>query len=365
MSNNLGLYIHIPFCRSKCPYCDFFSMRSDKKGYAEYTKALIEKIRYWGEKQKEKVDTVYFGGGTPSVIGSDLMCEILKEIMLDFNVDSNAEITMEANPASGKFFDFQRLKELGLNRVSLGLQSANQNELSKLGRTHSLEDVKNTIELIKNAGITNFSLDLMLGIPEQTKESLRRSIDFCAETGAKHISSYILKLEEGTVFYNRRDKFRFPNEDETAELYLYAVDYFEKQGYKQYEISNFSVEGYESKHNLKYWRLDDYLGIGPSAHSFLNGERFYYGRSFDDFKDNKIISDGSGGNAEEYIMLSLRLKDGFRMNKYKEVFGEPDKDFLRKVKKYSELGLMDFDGNRLNFTPKGFLVSNSILADLI
>ena len=129
MSNNLGLYIHIPFCRSKCPYCDFFSMRSDKKGYVEYTKALIEKIRYWGEKQKEKVDTVYFGGGTPSVIGSDLMCEILKEIKLDFNVDNNAEITMEVNPASGKFFDFLWLKKLGLNRVSLGLQSANQNEL--------------------------------------------------------------------------------------------------------------------------------------------------------------------------------------------------------------------------------------------
>ena len=366
MNNSLGLYIHIPFCRSKCPYCDFFSMRSDKAGYEEYADVLKEKIRLWGKKTNKITDTVYFGGGTPSVLGTELLSDILSCIRNSFTVTDDAEITLEANPDSGKKLDFERLRALGLNRVSLGLQSANENEMKTLGRIHSLDDVKDTVSLIRKSGIDNISLDLMMGIPDQTKESLKNSIDFCADIGAKHISSYILKLEENTVFYNRRDKYSFPDEDETAELYIFAVDYLDKKGFKQYEISNFSIEGFESKHNTKYWKLDDYLGIGPAAHSFMDGKRFFYERSLQSFKNDVIIDDGKGGSAEEYIMLRLRLKEGLSINKCKEAFGDfSDKDFLKKIKKYSALGLMDYDGDKVSFTPKGFLVSNSILAELI
>lgn len=365
MSNSIGLYIHIPFCRSKCPYCDFFSMRGNETDYSVYVNLLKSKIEMWGKKIDKKVDTVYFGGGTPSVLGSELLCDVLDCVKKNFEITDNAEITIEVNPFSGKFFDFAAVRRHGINRISLGLQSANDNELKLLGRIHSLDDVKNTINLIKNAGVENISLDLMLGIPEQTEKSLKRSIDFCSNSGVTHISSYILKIEEGTIFDKCREKYEFPDEDTTADLYLFTVDYLAEKGFKQYEISNFSKSGYESKHNLKYWNLDDYLGIGPAAHSLINNKRFYYDSSIEDFQKDIIVEDGVGATKDEYVILRLRLSEGLNLEKYKEAYGEPSKDFLRKIDKYCKTGLMKADGNSVSFTPRGFLVSNTIIADLI
>ena len=366
MSNSIGLYIHIPFCRSKCPYCDFFSMRGNETDYREYVELLKNKIVLWGKKTDKMVDTIYFGGGTPSVLGAENICDVLRCIKDNFDVCDDAEVTLEVNPSSGKFFDFAAVKEHGVNRISLGLQSANNNELKLLGRTHILDDVNNTLSLIKNSCIENISLDLMLGIPEQTKKSLKKSINFCAESGVTHISSYILKIEDGTIFDKRREKYDFPDEDSTADLYLYAVEYLREKGFEQYEISNFSKSGYESKHNLKYWNLDDYLGIGPAAHSCVDKRRFYYNRSVEDFKNDVIVDDGTGATSEEYILLQLRLSKGLNLDKYKEAYGElPSKDFFDKIDKYCKMGLMKRDDKSVSFTPRGFLVSNSIIADLI
>ncbi|MCH5304148.1 MAG: radical SAM family heme chaperone HemW [Ruminococcus sp.] len=366
MSNSIGIYIHIPFCRSKCPYCDFFSMRGNSDDYNKYVNVLKAKIKNWGKKIDKHVDTIYFGGGTPSVIGADLICEILESIKNNFYVCEDAEITMEANPASGKFFDFEKAKKHGINRVSLGIQSANSEELKMLGRLHSLEDVKSTIELIKNSGIKNISLDVMLGISMQTKESLKETLDFCIKSDIKHISSYILKIEENTLYYKKKDRYHFPDDDLTSELYLYAVEYLNKNGFNQYEISNFSRQGFESKHNLKYWNLKDYLGIGPAAHSFINGKRFYYERNFEDFANDVIKDEGIGGSEEEYIMLKLRLKSGLDVKEFEEVFGhELSENFFKKVNLYKKTGFIDVSDNIISFTPKGFLVSNAILADLI
>ncbi len=366
MSDTIGLYIHIPFCHSKCPYCDFFSIRGNKTDYSGYVNLLESKIKSWGKKIDKMVDTVYIGGGTPSILGAQLICYILDCVKNNFKVTDDAEITMEANPFSGKIFDFAEVKRHGVNRVSLGVQSANDNELKILGRIHSLDNVKNTLFLIKDGGIKNISLDIMLGIPEQTKESLKKSIDFCFDSGVTHISSYILKIEEGTFFHKHRERYDFPDEDTTADLYLFAVDYLAEKGFKQYEISNFSKKGYESKHNLKYWNLDDYLGIGPAAHSCVNKKRFYYNRSIEDFKNDDIVDEGAGASRKEYIMLRLRLTEGLYFEKYKEVYGElPSKDFFSKTDKYCKMGFMKTDGKSVSFTPSGFLLSNSIIADLI
>lgn len=366
MSNYLSLYIHIPFCKSKCPYCDFFSGIGNEEKYDDYRNALIEKIDYWSSKTDKSIETIYFGGGTPSVIGAKRLTDILSAIKNKFAVSKNAEITVEINPDTGKIIDFSKLKQCGFNRISVGLQSACENELKALGRIHNTDDVKLTVQRAKNAGLKNISLDLMMGIPFQSKESLRESIDFCSACGVNHISSYILKIEQGTKFFEQKDNLILPNEDIQADLYLFATEYLEKLGYRQYEISNFAKVGFESKHNVNYWKCGEYIGIGPSAHSFFNGKRFYYDRSMEDFKNNVIISDGTGGSEEEFIMLSLRLKSGLNFNEYRDKFGKllPSR-FSEDIKKYVKAGFMTVDDEKICFTPKGFLVSNSIIADLI
>lgn len=366
MSKSIGLYLHIPFCKSKCPYCDFYSKRAGDNEYNDYVNALKEKIHYWGEHFSGSLKTVYFGGGTPSLLGADRLCDILNSVKENFILEPNPEITVEINPDSGKILDFSTLINQGFNRLSIGMQSAVPSELKKLGRIHTTDDVHTTIDRAKAAGFNNISLDLMTGIPLQTKESLKQSIDFCAECGVTHISSYILKIEENTKFAQIQSRLNLPDDDEQAELYLYMIELLEKYGYMQYEISNFAKPGYESRHNTGYWECGEYIGIGPSAHSFLDGKRFFYGRDTDSFKAGKIIEDGEGGTPEEYIMLSLRLKKGLNSDTFYKKYGFPLPDsFKNKARLYIDNGFMEKNGKSYSFTPKGFLVSNAILADLI
>ena len=366
MSKSIGLYLHIPFCKSKCPYCDFYSTRAGKNEYDSYINALKEKLQYWSTLHKGTVKTVYIGGGTPSVLGAERLCNILNYANEYFAIEPDAEITVEINPDSGKKLDFISMKNAGFNRLSIGMQSAVSAELKKLGRIHTADDAKETINRAKSAGFNNISLDLMTGIPLQTKESLKQSIDFCVECGVTHISSYILKIEENTKFAQIENKLNLPNDDEQAELYLYTVELLENYGYNQYEISNFAKAGFESKHNSSYWECGEYIGIGPSAHSFFNGKRFFYDRNIENFKNNKIIDDGLGGSAEEYIMLSLRLKKGLNSFEFSKKYGAPlPNTFTGKAELYIKNGFMEHNGNSYSFTPKGFLVSNAILADLI
>lgn len=366
MSNTIGLYIHIPFCRSKCPYCDFHSGKADENDYNNYTKVLINSITLWSKKTDKKVSSVYFGGGTPSILGAERLFVLLHQIKKDFIIADKAEITVEVNPDSGKELDFELLKNAGFNRISIGMQSAVEQELKALGRIHSANDAKITVERAQNAGIKNISLDLMLGIPHQTIDSLKKSIDFCADCVVTHISSYILKIESGTEFYKIQNKLELPDEDSQAQLYLFAVDYLKKLGFEQYEISNFSKSGYASRHNINYWKCGEYVGIGPSAHSFFDGKRFYYNRKMEDFINNKTCFDCFGGDKEEFIMLSLRLKSGLNFLEYKLKYNEDfPKEKIRIIKKYADMGYMMLNDKCTYFSPEGYLVSNVIISELI
>ncbi len=359
-----GIYVHIPFCVRKCPYCDFYSVAANEEKIDEYTSALCRKIKSRGINKKRCADTLYFGGGTPSVIGAKRLLSI-KNTVQDFYDLKNAEITVEVNPAKTDF-DFALLRENGFNRVSIGLQSANDNELELLGRLHNSVMAERCIKRARSVGFENISLDLMIATPKQTESSLERSIEFCAEHNAAHISAYILKTEEGTPYFEMRSALDLPNDDEQAEMYLFACEKIKEYGFKQYEISNFCREGFESRHNLKYWHDEEYIGFGPSAHSFLDGKRFYYGKSFEDFYADKIIDDGEGGDVEEFIMLGLRLSEGITNERFFNRFGYdiPEKYFERAVK-LEKLGIAEVDRNRIRFTRKGFLVSNAAIAEIL
>ncbi len=365
---NFGIYIHVPFCESKCPYCDFYSRppkgsgKTKEEYVREYTAGVKSRLVSYAEKYGEReVDSVYFGGGTPSVLGEDALCEILSEIKSRFHVTDDAEITCEANPCSvGESF-FRRLKEGGFNRLSMGLQSANEDELKLLGRRHTAPEAAQKVRLARECGFDNISLDLMIALPNQTKEKLLHSIEFCSDLNVEHISSYILKIEENTVFGKKGIKTL--DDDETAELYLFMVDELKKHGYAQYEISNFSKPNFEARHNTRYWRDEEYLGIGPAAHSFMDGKRFYFERSLDGFlSGNEPVPDGTGGEAEEKIMLKLRLCEGLTredLNTYEngdEIFA----DALKAAKKLPP-NLITADNNSIRLTAEGFLVSNSII----
>lgn len=359
----IGLYLHIPFCNGKCPYCDFYSVNPESEKVTTYVEALCREI----DKAGGFYDTVYFGGGTPSLIGSDNIAKIMGHIRRT----SDCETTLECNPsdtgAVDSRFDFSVVAKSGVNRISMGLQSADNSERKILGRRGGCDDVERAIERAVKSGIDNISLDLMLGIPYQTEKSLEKSVEFCKKSGAKHISAYILKIEEGTAFYRIKDTLSIPDEDETCDLYLSAVEMLRNRGYHQYEISNFSEKGCESRHNLKYWHCEEYLGLGASAHSFSDGRRFYYERSIDDFiKGIPPVDDGYGGDEEEYIMLALRLSEGLVFDNFKKRFDKsvPD-NIIKKARELEKHGLVKVDGNSISLTVQGFLISNSIITALI
>lgn len=364
---DLGLYIHIPFCKSKCSYCNFYSFCADEAEYDTYTDALIRMIRKYGTLYHDRnIDTVYFGGGTPSALGSDRLCRILNTAAESFRIAPDAEITFEANPTSSDTLDFSALKQAGFNRISFGLQSADDHELRLLGRQHSAMEAKEVILRASNAGFDNISIDLILCVPGQTVNSVKHSIDFACSCGVQHISAYILKIEEGTPLYRIKDSLSLLSDNEQADIYEFAVGYLEEKGYRQYEISNFAKPGYESRHNLRYWYDEEYLGLGPSAHSFIDGKRFYYPDRIADFYDDNTIFEDNGGDSDEYIMLRLRLKKGLNFDEYRERFHkEIDDRILKKASSLLPEGLVDLSDDSLSLTPKGFLVSNAIIAYLL
>ncbi len=328
--------------------------------------AVLSALKGYADK-KMKVDTLYFGGGTPSVFGGERIGRIVDYIRESFDLQNYAEITVECNPSSTDEAFVCAVKKVGVNRVSMGMQSAVERERKMLGRPSDREDVKRSVTLFKNEGIDNISLDLMLGVPHQTMESLDESIDFIFSLGVKHISAYMLKIEEGTPFERDENKLCLPDEDTVADMYLHTSERLTENGFSHYEISNFALEGFHSRHNTKYWQCEEYIGIGPSAHSYYNGKRFYYSRSFEDFLSGKEpVYDGDGGSEEEYIMLSLRLKEGLDAGKFRERFGKAlDSSIFVRAKKYEKMGLLKTEGDRIFLTKEGFLLSNSIISDLI
>ena len=363
--DNIGLYLHIPFCKTKCPYCDFYSMRGDVSDKDMYTISLVESMENWTDKLGRKADTLYLGGGTPSILGGENIAMLTRRAKNLFGVDG--EITVECNPSAVEEDFFEAVADAGVNRISLGVQSVIESERKKLGRFSDREIIEKRIEQCKTAGIKNISLDVMLGEQEQTMKSFDETLDFCIASGATHISAYMLKIEEGTPYYKKKDSLNLPNDDEVADMYLAMSEKLRASGFEHYEISNFARSGFEGKHNLKYWNCEEYLGLGPSAHSFIDGKRFFYPRDIEYFKNGgEPIFDGNGGDEEEYIMLRLRLKDGIVFEDFEKRFEKIfPRDIIKKAEKFIENGLMKCDDKSMALTEKGFLLSNLIIAEFI
>ncbi len=359
-----GIYIHIPFCQTKCPYCDFYSMRGTDEKKDLYLEALNKEIIFC---ENIFADTIYLGGGTPSVFGKERLKNLIENAKKQFHF-STGEITVEVNPSSCDEELIKALASAGVNRISMGLQSAVDEERKILGRHSDREKIKESIELCKSYGIENISLDVMLGVPEQTMESLEKTLEFVVNSGAKHISAYILKIEENTLFFRRQNDLPLPDEDTVCDMYEFVCSYLEKSGFNQYEISNFSKPGFESRHNLKYWNSEEYLGLGPAAHSFVNKKRFYHERNFEEYLKNptEYIPDGDGGSFEEFAMLKLRLTKGLSIKETSEKFSKENfENILKNSQKFIDMKLMSFDGENLHFTRQGFLLSNTILSEII
>lgn len=366
MKKSLGIYIHIPFCKSKCPYCNFYSLPYDKNLVTNYIIKLNKEIEKWGQKLGSKVDTIYFGGGTPSVLTTEEMLKILFCIKENFKLAS-PEITVEANPGDAEFLDFEKLNYYGVNRISLGAQSLCDSGLKILGRRHNVKDIESSVKIIKESRINNISLDLILGIPEQKISNIYDFIYFCHQNDIPHISSYLLKIEKNTPYYFNKDNLAFWDDDKLADFYLYTSDNMKKFGYLHYEISNFAKKGFESRHNLKYWNLDDYLGLGPSAHSLIFGKRFYYENDLNKFiNSGNVISEGLFEPEKELVMLLLRTKEGLTNKKFKNKFGKNiPKIYFERAKKFEEYGYLNCTENSICLTEKGFLVSNSIISEIL
>lgn len=368
-----GLYIHIPFCRSKCPYCDFYSMPKNAGVIENYCSALKDEIET-GKRTKKftfnsdlSFDTVYFGGGTPSVLTAYQLGDILDTAGNSYNISSDAEITVECNPSTVNEEYFKILTAYGVNRISLGLQSAVDSERRSLGRLADKNQVQKCIEYARKSGIDNISLDVMLGVPSQTIDSLNETADFLINADVPHISAYMLSIEEGTVFHKKKNSLNLPDEDTVCDIYSLLAKRLEKSGFEHYEISNFAKKGYESRHNLKYWQCEEYLGLGPSAHSFIDGKRFYFERSTDDFISGcEAVFDDLGGDSEEFLMLGLRLKKGISAGEYKKRFEcDIPHSFTKNAKRFIQSGHMSFDGDAYTLTQSGMLISNYIISSLI
>lgn len=371
MKSPVGVYIHVPFCLSKCPYCDFYSQAADSSLLEAYVDAVCRAVRHSGEDGR-RVDSIYFGGGTPSLLDEKSLSRILEALDRIF-VFTKPEITLEANPGTADGRKLRGFRVAGVNRVSFGAQSALDAELKALGRRHASDDTKRSILAAVEAGFENISADLMLGIPRQTRESLKQSVDFLAGLPLSHISAYMLKTEDGTAFAESGERMLCPDEDVSAEIYLDCVEALESRGFSQYEISNFAKKGMESRHNLKYWRCEEYLGIGPSAHSFIDGKRFYMPRDLKSFieAENPVSlavldeNGGEGGGFEEYAMLRLRLCEGLDLNETAKNFGADTQRIAKKAAALEKQGLLSFKNNIISLTPRGFLLSNPVTASLL
>ncbi len=363
----LGLYIHVPFCIQKCNYCDFYSISAGDASIKEYIRRTKECLEMWSEEFRDRtIDTIYFGGGTPSILETQGLLEISECIQKHFNVSQEAEVTAEVNPITTENIDFFSLKSNGFNRISVGMQSTDNNELRMLGRLHGTKEVDRTINAILKGGIDNFSLDVMLGIPLQTPESLTTTLDYCINSGASHISTYMLKIEKGTPFHKMRDHLPFADDDCQADLYEQTANTLKSAGFRHYEISNFCKNDRISRHNMKYWMLEDYLGIGPSAHSMIDNKRFYYPKSLADFRFNNTIYESDAKTKEEFVMLSLRTDKGLEPKKFRELFGtDIPNHLINEAKKLSVYNLIDITPDRIRLTEQGFLLSNTIISRLL
>ncbi len=381
----LGIYIHIPFCRSKCAYCDFNSNTAESYGdgeiFTKYVDALCAHMESYSDSAAMYApDSVFIGGGTPTALPPAELYRVIKAVKKNFRLTKRAEFTIEANPATVSYATLVKLRRMGVNRLSMGLQSANENELKALSRIHSRKDFFRSYRMARDARFENINVDLMFGIPYQTKESLAKSINYVASLGPDHISLYDLKIEPGTAFYKnyRSIKPTLPGEDAEADMYLDSIRQLHSLGYLQYEISNFARPGHMCVHNLKYWNCDEYLGFGVSAHSYFNGSRFSftpdirrYMQGVTDMGARVRITDECEQVEErermgEYVMLRLRLVAGIDSREFLRRFGTSfESAYGGKCKRFIDSGYMTYRKGVYSLTPAGMFISNYILSDIL
>ena len=372
----LGLYIHIPFCKSKCVYCDFYSLAGNEGRMDDYTDALCAHLTETAPfAAGHTVDTVYFGGGTPSYLGEKRLVKILKTVQKKYHVARDTEVTLEANPDSAGDWKYLRaLRKAGVNRLSLGMQSASDEELRSIGRVHTMEQVRAAVEATRKAKIGNLSLDLIYGLPGQTMERWQENLTAAVDLAPEHLSCYGLKVEEGTPLYARRDSADLPGDEAQADMYLWTVEYLARHGYKQYEISNFARTGRESRHNLKYWTLGEYAGFGPGAHSDFGGVRYAYEKDLPGYirgiregtpmlSENERIPDMD--RDVEWVMLGLRTVCGLDAADYERRFRRRFTCFLPFLEECEKAGYAVREDGRWHLTPTGFLVSNQIIGGML
>ena len=341
-----GLYVHVPFCEKKCNYCDFCSYAGLSTELREaYIHKLVREIESYGKEEKIRLDSLFFGGGTPSLLSVAELEKLFSAIRSSFEVSEGAEITLESNPKTLTKEKLLAYKSLGVNRLSIGLQTIHENELKKLGRIHTYADFVESYRLARQVGMTNINVDIMYGIPEQTRDSFLKTLEAVISHSPEHISAYGLIIEEGTPFFRMVDELDLPDEDCECDMYGLATVLFRNAGYSHYEISNYARDGYRSRHNLKYWCSCEYIGVGVAACSFFENKRYSNPTTLEKylatetFGSDNVLPRSEYDAEFEFAMLVLRLKDGFSLSEYKERFG---KDFTagreRAIERYIELG---------------------------
>lgn len=372
----IGLYIHIPFCKQKCYYCDFISFENLEKQQEKYINALCMEIHnFFNDKKKYEISTIYIGGGTPSFIDE----KYIKKVLGIIPTNKAKEITIEVNPGTVNLEKLSAYKSIGINRLSIGLQASQDRLLKQIGRIHNYEDFLNTYKIAKNVGLNNINVDLMIGLPNQTIKDIKETLENVINLEPNHISVYSLILEEGTKLDNliKKGKLQLQDEEIERNMYWYVKDYLELNGYNHYEISNFAKKGYESKHNLDCWNQEEYIGFGLAAHSYLENIRFsntsnlnkyIENCSNNQFENNKTIQEVQSGNEKkkEYMLLGLRKIDGVSIQRFKEKFGEnPLFIFRNELNKLVEERLIVVEEDNIKLTNKGIDLANIVWEEFV
>ena len=375
MEKYLGVYFHIPFCARKCSYCDFYSLAGASGQMGRYQKALLAHLQESAAQlDGYYVDTVYFGGGTPSFYGAGRLIELLDALKRQGRLLVDSEITVEVNPDSVTLKDLTRLQRAGFNRLSVGVQSTHDDILKKIGRIHDWAAAEMAVKNARAAGFGNVSVDLIYGLPGQTMEIWAEDLARASALKPDHISCYGLKLAEGTEMYVLKDSPFLPDDDLQADMYLYAVEYLARQGFIQYEISNFAKKDRESRHNVKYWTGQEYLGFGAAAHSFIGHARFSNVADLASYC--RAVEDGSPlidqfepidalAQAGEYLMLGLRMTQGISEEEYRRIYPSDFSRIEQQLKTFEQYGWAANPNGRWRFTPKGFLISNVLIGQIL
>ena len=374
----LGLYIHIPFCVTKCKYCDFNSFKIDLNEKIKYLNYLGEEMKLYKEEIKNReIDSVFVGGGTPSILNENEIKILFEKIKENFNIKSNAEITMECNPGTLTLNKLKVMKKSGVNRLSIGLQAVQNHHLKYIGRIHTFEEFEKNYHDAKQMGFDNINIDLMYALPNQSREDWMESLEKVVKLNPTHISAYSLILEENTELFKmyERDEFNLLDENTDIEMYEYTINYLKSHGYNQYEISNYAKDNFECKHNVLYWKCEEYVGIGASASGYFNGIRYNNICELDNYE--KMILEGEKpieweeklsikDKIEESIFLGLRMNEGIQISDFKEKYNfDFEKEYKNEIEKLSKMELIEIDNNRMKLTQKGREISNSVFVEFI